>query len=335
MIASLIRLQIVLPLVLIVWLAIAPLHNLLGVSLQIFVTALTLFAIARMGVWVFPPWWTPYVYGLLFIVALVVGLRQHKLQRQLPSSWLGWIAIIGFVAFGVFAGNEAVQSWAGQFPPAIPVVDLIFPLRGGKYLIVNGGSNTRINAHVKTLDDSVPRFRAYRGNSYAVDIVEIDSLGLRAKGLDPSDPAAYQIYGEPVLTPCPGKIVQAIEPVLTPCPGKIVQAIDGLPDMMIPKIDPANRAGNHVILRCGNIDVLLAHFRPQSLSVQTGTVVKVGDRIAEVGNSGVSDEPHLHIHAQRPGSSVAPFSGDPLLMRFNGRFLIRSDRVTMPKEKRG
>ncbi|WP_193195520.1 M23 family metallopeptidase [Nostoc sp. MG11] len=316
MIALLIGLQIVLPLVLIGWLAIAPLHNLLGASLQAFVTALTLFAIARMGVWVFPPWWAPYVYGLLFIVTLVVGFRQHKLQRQLPSSWLGWIAIIGFVAFGVFASNEAVQSWVGQFPPAIPVVDLAFPLRGGKYLIVNGGSNTRINAHVKTLDESVPRFRAYRGNGYAVDIVEIDSLGLRAKGLVPSDPAAYQIYGEPVLAPCPGKIVQAI---------------NGLPDMMIPKIDPANRAGNHVILRCGDIYVLLAHFRPQSLSVQTGTVVKVGDRIAEVGNSGVSDEPHLHIHAQRPGSSVAPFSGDPLLMRFNGRFLIRSDRVTMPK----
>jgi murein DD-endopeptidase MepM/ murein hydrolase activator NlpD len=56
-------------------------------------------------------------------------------------------------------------------------------------------------------------------------------------------------------------------------------------------------------------------------------VVKVGDRIAEVGNSGASDEPHLHIHAQRPGSSVEPFSGDPLPMRFDGLFLIRGDRV--------
>jgi hypothetical protein len=314
MIPQLIGLQIVLPFVLIAWLAIAPPHNFLGVSLQAFVTALTLFAIARMGVWVFPPWWTPYVYGLLFIVALVV--RQHKLQRKLPSSWLGWIAIIGLVAFGVFAGNEAVQSWAGQFPPPIPAVDLVFPLRGGNYLIVNGGNGTRINAHVKTLDESVPRFRAYRGNSYGVDIVEIDSLGLRAKGLAPRDPAAYHIYGKSVLAPCPGQIVQAI---------------DGFPDMTIPQTDPVNRAGNHVILRCGNIDVLLAHFRPQSLLVQTGTVVKVGDRIAEVGNSGVSDEPHLHVHAQRPGSSVAPFSGDPLPMRFNERFLIRSDRVTMPK----
>lgn len=315
MIASLILAQILLPLVLIAWIAIAPPRNLMGVSLQAFVTAITLFAIARMGVWVFPPWWTPYLYGLLFVLALMIGLRRHKPQRKLPSSWLGWIAMIGFVAFGVFAGNEAVQSWAGQFPPSIPAVDLAFPLRGGDYLILNGGSDIRINAHLKTMDESVPRFRAYRGQSYGIDIIQIDPLGLRANGLVPSDPAAYQIYGEPVLAPCPGKIVQAI---------------DGFPDMTIPQIDPVNRAGNYVILRCGDTDVLLAHFRPQSLSVKIGTVVKVGDRIAEVGNSGASDEPHLHINAQRPGSPVAPFSGDPLPIRLNGRFLIRSDRVTMP-----
>jgi hypothetical protein len=50
-------------------------------------------------------------------------------------------------------------------------------------------------------------------------------------------------------------------------------------------------------------------------------------RIAEVGNSGASDEPHLHIHAQRAGSSGAAFSGDPLPIRLNGRYLIRGDRL--------
>jgi Peptidase family M23 len=174
------------------------------------------------------------------------------------------------------------------------------------------GSDIRINAHLKTLDESVPRFRAYRGQSYGIDIIQVDRFGLRANGLVSSDPADYQIYGKPVLAPCPGKIVRAI---------------DGFPDLTIPQVDLVNRTGNHVILRCGNTDVLLANFRPQSLSVQTGSVVKVGDRIAEVGNSGASDEPHLHIHAQRPGSSVEPFSGDPLPMRFDGRFLIRGDRV--------
>jgi Peptidase family M23 len=312
MIMFLILAQLVLPLALILWLAIAPPLNLIGVVIQTLVTAIALFAIARMGVWVFPPWWTPYIYGLLLIVALVIGLQQHRPQRQMPSNWLGWIAVISFVAFGVYAGNEAVQSWAGQFPPKIAAVDLAFPLQGSEYLILNGGNDIRINAHLKTLDESIPRFRAYRGQSYGVDIIQTDWFGLRANGIFPSDPTVYQIYGEPVLAPCTGMIVTAV---------------DGLPDMKIPEIDRVNRAGNHVILRCGDIDVALAHFRPQSLLVQTGTAVKVGDRIAEVGNSGASDEPHLHIHAQRRGLPNTPMSGDPLPMRFNGRFLIRSDRV--------
>jgi hypothetical protein len=313
MITSLILTQILLPLALILWLLLAPLRNSLGVSLQILVTAIGLLAIARMGVWIFPPWWTIYLYGLLFILALVTVLRRVKSLRKLPSQWFGWIVIIVVVAFGVFTSNEAVQSWTGQFPPPIPTVDLAFPLRNGNYLIVNGGSNIRINAHLKLLDKSVPRFQAYRGSAYGVDIIKIDPIGLRANGLLPSNPAAYRIYGEPVLAPCSGKIIKAV---------------DGLPNMTIPQIDAVNRAGNHVILRCGNIDVLLAHFRPQSLSVRTGTVVQVGDRIAEAGNSGTSDEPHLHIHAQRFGIDDKPFSGDPLPMKFEGRFLVRGDRIT-------
>jgi Peptidase family M23 len=315
MITLLLVAQLLLPLALIAWLAFAPPRNSLGFTLQALVTAIVLFAIARMGVWVFPPWWTPYLYGIIFVFALAIGLRRLKPGRKLPSSWLGWTAIIAFVALGIFAGNEAVQSWAGRFPPPIPAVDLAFPLRGSDYLILNGGSDLRINSHVKTLDESVPRFRNYRGQSYGIDIVQTDRFGLRANGISPSDPAAYQIYGEPVLAPCSGKIVRAI---------------DGFPDLPIPQIDRVNRAGNYVSLRCGDTDVVLAHFRPQSLSVQQGMDVRVGDRIAEVGNSGSSDEPHLHISTQRFGTTAAPFSGDPLPMRFAGRFLIRGDRVTIP-----
>lgn len=314
MIISLILSQIIFPLGLLVGLAIAPRRNLLGFCLQALVTAIVLFAITRMGIWMVPPWWTPYLYGLLFVLA--VALRRHQPKRKMPSSRLGWIVIISLVAFGVFAGNEAVRSWAGQFPPPIPAVDLIFPLRSGDYLIVSGGNDIRINPHLKTLDKSVPRFRAYRGNSYAVDIVQVDRFGLRANGIAPSNPADYKIYGQSVFAPCDGKIVTAI---------------DGVRDQKIPEAYPVDRSGNHVILRCGEVDVVLAHFRPQSLAVKTGTTVKVGDRIAEVGNSGASDEPHLHIHVQRPGLSVAPMSGDPHPMRFDGRYLIRGDRVTTPQ----
>ncbi len=57
--------------------------------------------------------------------------------------------------------------------------------------------------------------------------------------------------------------------------------------------------------------------------------VGAGSALALVGNSGVSSEPHLHIHAQRPGPTDAPFAGDPIPMRFANRFLVRNDRVSV------
>lgn len=314
----LILIQILVPLLLIGWLAFVPPRNLLGIGIQSLMTAIALVAIARMGIWVFPPWWTPYLYGVLFVLALGLGVTTHRTKRRMPLGWPGWVMVIGFVAFGVYIGNEAVLSWTGQFPAAATAVDLTFPLRGDHFLIVNGGSDIRINAHLKTLDELVPRFRAYRGQSYGTDIIQVNRWGLRSRGIMPKQPAAYLIYGAPVFAPCAGQVVQAI---------------DGFPDMTIPETDLVNRAGNHVILRCGEAEVILAHFRPQSLLVQSGMAVAVGDAIAEVGNSGASGEPHLHIHAQRLGSLAMPLSGDPLPVRFNGRFLIRSDRVTTPTSR--
>ena len=58
-----------------------------------------------------------------------------------------------------------------------------------------------------------------------------------------------------------------------------------------------------------------------------GSIARIAQKIAEVGNSGGADEWHLHIHAQRSGAADAPMSGDPLPARFDRRFLMRGDRI--------
>ena len=179
--------------------------------------------------------------------------------------------------------------------------------------MVNGGSSLNVNAHLMTLDASMARFRAYRGQSYGVDIVKLDGWGLRAKGLLPPQPSAYNIYGEPVYAPCTGQVVATQ---------------DGLPDMQVPQTDREHMAGNHVLLRCKDADVLMGHFKPGSLKVAVGQQVTVSQHIANVGNSGNTGEPHLHVHAQAAGTAAAPFSGEPLPVRFDGRFLMRNDRVS-------
>jgi murein DD-endopeptidase MepM/ murein hydrolase activator NlpD len=51
--------------------------------------------------------------------------------------------------------------------------------------------------------------------------------------------------------------------------------------------------------------------------------------IAQVGNSGNTSEPHLHINAQVSGTANAPFSGAPIPIRINGRYLVRNDRFVV------
>lgn len=308
-------LQLVLPLVLVACVAIAPARTRLGFWSQIAATAATLFAFSLLGLLTVPPWWAPYACGVLLLFALLLALRRRPMfSATRPSGMGGWIATVAYLGLGGFALYQSATALAGRTPPPAPLVELAFPLERGTYLVVNGGSDLSINAHMKTLDAAVPRFLAWRGQSYGVDIVQIDTLGLRASGWQPSDPSAYRIYG--------GR-------VRAPCAGEIVAATDSLPDMQVPHADRAHMLGNHVILRCRQADVVLAHLRSGSIVVASGARIGIGATIAEVGNTGNSDEPHLHIHAQEPGPAIQPIAGTPLPMRFDGRYLVRNDRVSM------
>ena len=69
------------------------------------------------------------------------------------------------------------------------------------------------------------------------------------------------------------------------------------------------------------------NMRSGSVKVHRGDYVTTDTKLGEVGNSGNSDEPHLHVHAQRPGQVWDPFIGDPLPVTFDRRYMIRNDRV--------
>src|SRR5690606_27402446 len=98
-----------------------------------------------------------------------------------------------------------------------------------------------------------------------------------------------------------------------PCAGQIIAAVDGFADLVPPRTDPVNPAGNHVVVACGRVDVELAHLRQGSIVVRAGDMVGAGDALGRVGNSGNTTEPHLHVHA------VDRQSGEGVEMTFKGR----------------
>lgn len=315
---GLLVLQAIVPAGMIAWLAWRPPASWLGALVQVGATGMVLWALALSGLWLFPPWWTPHLYGVLLVLVVSLTLRTHPPGGIRPASRAAWVAALGFGIVALAAAQHVAGALRGRVPPQGDVVDLAFPLGPGRYLVLNGGNHLSINAHLKTLDSSVARFRRWRGNSHGVDLIGIDPLGLRTRGVRPADPRGYQIYGTSVLAPCDGRVVHAE---------------DGHPDQRIPSADTVNRAGNFVLLRCGAVDILLGHLRPNSVAVAVGEPVAIGEVVGEVGNSGASGEPHLHVHAQRPGSVVDPFDGAPLPVRLGGRYLVRGNRIAVSRER--
>ncbi len=308
--------QFTAPLMLIGWLLWLPARSRLGFGVQVVASVAALAVMALQGIWLLPPWWAPIVFAVALGVAAWLGWRRIRpVSSALQATWGAWIVMGFFIALGTPSTYGAVTALRSRTIVAVGVVDLAFPLQPGRYLVVNGGSNISTNAHLETLDAGVPRYRAWRGQSYGVDLVALDGFGFRARGVQPADPRAYRIYGAHVLAPCAGQVVVAV---------------DGLPDMQVPEVDRDHLAGNHVLMRCAEADVLLGHLQPGSVRVHAGTNVIAGDWLGSVGNSGNTGEPHLHVHAQGKGPIEAPLGGDPRPIRFNGHFPVRGDRIEAP-----
>jgi hypothetical protein len=180
-------------------------------------------------------------------------------------------------------------------------IDLKFPLADGIYVVGQGGNSPIVNGH-----------QAARPQRHSLDIVKVNGWGTRARGLYPRDAARYAIFGDTVTSPCTGTVADSR---------------DGLPDQSPPLRDEENVAGNYVALECAGAVVFLAHFKSGSLRVGPGDQVETGQPLAQVGNTGNTSEPHLHIHAVPPPFEGLRSSRAGVPMRFDGRYLVRNSVV--------
>ncbi|MFN4273929.1 MAG: peptidoglycan DD-metalloendopeptidase family protein [Aliihoeflea sp.] len=110
---------------------------------------------------------------------------------------------------------------------------------------------------------------------------------------------------------------------MAPFAGGVAEAVDGLPDLTPPEAEPENPAGNHVVVACNGLLVLLVHLRVGSVAVETGEAVTVGQAVGAVGNSGNTTEPHLHIHAVLEGTGSV-LTGEAVPILFDGRHPVRN-----------
>jgi len=191
-------------------------------------------------------------------------------------------------------GAKPARRWMLETPP-VRVADsppaLGAPLEGPGWLAGNGLANDsdhrRALLPVKGVAGIAQRF--------AIDWVKLGTSGRLTSG-DPKQNPSYYGYGQPVLAVADGKIFDVRDGIPENEPFS--------PQMAVP-ITLETAAGNYVLLETGGRYVLYAHLRPGSIRLQPGSKVRRGDRLAEVGNSGQSDAPHLHLHVSDTPMSLA------------------------------
>ena len=102
--------------------------------------------------------------------------------------------------------------------------------------------------------------------------------------------------------------------------GTVVAALDGLADIETiyaeRHLAVAEMAGNSVVLEIENgTYACYGHMVPGSVRVKTGDVVREGQVLGKMGNSGNSDMPHLHFQVVRGAASFLGAEGYPHVYR--------------------
>lgn len=244
------------------------------------------------GPWAFTSYYLRYVFSMLFVLAAVFSYFRMKRSRFYYQTRNDRISIASVSIFLLFTLLNTLII-ASYFPSG-KTLDVTFPFKSGAYYVLQGGDSVITNP-----------FHVLAGTEQAIDIVKLNSFGNRADGLAPKNLSAYQIFGERLYSPCQGRIL-AVR--------------DSLPDTSPGNPDTNHPEGNYIVLRCHMGDILMAHLKQGSIQVVTGGDVIVGVPLAEVGNSGNTLEPHLHIEATKDGK--------PIWLSFNGRSLSMNSLIT-------
>lgn len=237
------------------------------------------------GPWAFTSYYLRYVSLGLFALATVYAYRHMKTDTTTAKVWSAPRLAFPALVLLLFSALD-VLAIAAYYQPGQPL-NLSFPLTSGSYYVLQGGNSPVTNP-----------FHALSGNRLALDIVKLNRFGNRAGGIAPRSLNAYEIFDDKLCSPCEGSVLSVR---------------DGLPDNAPGRPDPAHPEGNCIVLKCGDAEVFMAHLKRGSIAVTVGEDVTTGQPLGNIGNSGNTLEPHLHISATKGGAETG--------LRFNGRKL--------------
>lgn len=213
--------------------------------------------------------------------------------------------VLGNLVPALFFSYLAVTAWLGGTTPENGI-NLQFPLKGRDYLFAQAGASWLTNHHSNA-----------GSQKYAQDIIQLNSWGRSASGFNPTALEEYVIYGQPVYSPCDGIV------------SVVLDGFEDLPPGGTPS-DEEDPAGNHIYIQCKAQDahVLLAHMKQGTIIPSAGSRIRTGEMVGQVGNSGNTTEPHLHIHARRGGNLDDVIAGTGIPILYDEVFFCRNDLLS-------
>jgi D-alanyl-D-alanine carboxypeptidase len=208
----------------------------------------------------------------VFQIAFGVGLLATLWLAAFPLRQIRLGTNLCVAAGSVFLATQLVmihRAPSDAVTVASPLADQWYVGQGGHAELVN-------YHHVSSSQrDAIDILQVVDGRTHQPGNTDLDS---------------YHIYGKPVLAPADGTITFVV---------------DGHPDQPIGSVDNRHQAGNNLVIDIGgNRYIEIGHLRPGSINVAVGDRVTAGQPIAQVGNSGNTSEPHIHIQAQNQPTGI-------------------------------
>jgi hypothetical protein len=152
--------------------------------------------------------------------------------------------------------------------------DLQLPFNG-RWFVAQGGDTPNVNIHMSSV-----------AQAFGIDFVKVGGPTERelAHSATPTKVEDFFSWGERVLSPADGTVVSVV---------------NDRPDNPLGVKDPDHPAGNFLVLQItGNRFVYLAHMQRGTVAVKAGDIITRGQFVGLCGNSGNSDQPHIHLHVQ-------------------------------------
>ncbi len=216
----------------------------------------------------------------LMFWGLIRALFRPPVWRLSRTVGFACLLIVGFLGnASLFPAPVSTADWSSD-----TVYNLPFD---GPWVTLAGGDSIDRNYHATT--------PAHRWGYDFAPVVD----GERYQG-DGSELEQHYCYGASVLAPVGGEVIRVLGAERDQQPGEH---------------DPNNILGNHIVMKIDTDEFLfMAHLKNGSLEVGSGDMVERGQKVAECGNSGRTQTPHLHIHLQN--SSDFPIA-ESLPLRFD------------------